>query len=160
MVKINQPQSWTSDPHDLYVPIAHEGETIGFCKPLHAARILDTLNDDDKLRKALQMVCSDLVAQTGGDPRTVNELIQQYLAKAARPKQGIAAIALLLKERQDELDVTDEEFARFCDTFRLSPSELQCIYDGQEIEARQLNSLSRILGLTMEELMMVWKGEN
>jgi hypothetical protein len=121
---------------------------------------LDILNEEEKVRKALQLACYDLVSRQGGSSDGVNDLVQQYLAKAGRPKQGAAAIALLLKERQDELDVSDEEFAKFCGTFRLSREELEGIYAGAEIESKQLTPLSRILGLSVDDLITVWQGEN
>lgn len=159
MVRFNQRQSWTSNPHDLYVPIAYEGETVGFLKPNHAGQILEALNDDEKLRKALKLACYDLVARSGGSKENVADLVQQYLAKAGRPTRGVAAIALFLRERQLELDLTDDEFAKFCDTFRLSAAELEGIYRGNELESTQLTPLARILGMSVDELIYVWKGE-
>jgi hypothetical protein len=158
MAKINQPQPWESNPGETYVPVLHEGQVVGFCRPSYVARILETLNDDERLRKALQIACYDLIARSGGSTASVNDLVQQYLLKAERPKRGTGAIALLLKERQDALDLTDEEFAKFCDTFRLSREELKNIYAGLDIENTQLAPLSRILGITMDELIDFWKG--
>jgi hypothetical protein len=85
--------------------------------------------------------------------------MQQYLAKTERPRSGTGAIAILLEERQEELDLTDEEFAKFCDTFRLSREELRNIYAGEDIENTQLAPLSRILGMTIDEIIEVWRGE-
>ena len=159
MAKINQPQPWESNSGETYIPLLHEGKVVGFCRPSYADRILETLNDDEKLRKALQLACYDLVARSGGSSDSVNDLVQQYLTKAERPKRGTGAIALLLKERQEALDLTDEEFAKFCDTFRLSRAELKNIYASQDIDNTQLAPLSRILGITMDELIDFWKGE-
>ena len=158
MVRFNQPKLWTSDPNEMYVPISYQGEMVGFCKPNYATQLLETLNGDDKFRKALQLACYDLVAKSGGSPEQINALMQQYLQKAQRPKEGIGAIALYLKERQQELDLTDEEFIKFCNSFRLSPQELDSIYSGQEIDSKQLAPLSRILGLTVDEVIAVLQG--
>ncbi|NJP11172.1 MAG: hypothetical protein HC866_18250 [Leptolyngbyaceae cyanobacterium RU_5_1] len=159
MARINQPQSWTFNPTDLYGPIFYEGQIVGYCTPTVATRIIETLNDDQKLRKALWLACRDLAAQIGEESEDVDELVEQYIARAERPRRGAGAIALLLKERQDQLDLTHEEFAKFCDTFRLSQAELLDIYDGQEIESQQLTPLSRILGMTVDQLIEVWKGD-
>ncbi len=159
MVKINQPQPWESNPGETFVPVLHEGQVIGFCRLNYADRIVETLNDDEKLRKALHFACYDLIARSGGSTDSVNDLVQQYLAKAERPKSGTGAIALLLQERQNALDLTDEEFAKFCDTFRLSREELKNIYAGHDIENTQLAPLSRILGLSIDELIEVWRGQ-
>lgn len=159
MVKINQPLPWAMNPNGAYVPVSYEGRMVGLCRPDFAKRIIDTLNDDERLRKALEMACSDLLEKTGGSS-SVDELMQHYLVKAERPKSGVGAIALLLQERQEELDLTDEEFAKFCDTFRLSRHELHEIYAGVDLDSSQLPPLSRILGLTTDELLHVWRGSD
>ncbi|MCL6436597.1 MAG: hypothetical protein K6T90_20795 [Leptolyngbyaceae cyanobacterium HOT.MB2.61] len=159
MAKINQPLPWESNSDEPFLPISYEGEVIGFCRSDYASQIVETLNDDDKLRKALYLACYDLVARSGGSTSNINELMQQYIAKATRPRRGTGAIALLLKERQADLDLTDEEFAKFCDTFRLSREELRNIYAGADIENTQLSSLSRILGMTVDEVIEVWRGK-
>ncbi|MBF2025250.1 MAG: hypothetical protein IGS48_00580 [Oscillatoriales cyanobacterium C42_A2020_001] len=158
MVRFDKLPSWSSNPHDHYVPISHEGEVVGFCKPAYVARILETLNEDEKLRQALELACYDLISRAGGNRTEVEDLVQKYLARVARPKQGTAAIAHYLKERQVELDLTDGEFAKFCYTFRLSPSDLAGIYSGGDIDSRLLIPLSRILGMTVDELIAVWQG--
>lgn len=159
MTKIYQPLPWELYPQNTYVPISFEQRVIGLCKPNFAARIVEALNDDEKVRKALYMACNELSAQLDGTI-TADELMQQYLLKAQRPTHGAAFIALLLQERQESLDLTDEEFAKFCDTFRLSREELRNIFAGEEIESTQLGPLCRILGLTMDELIEAWKGSN
>jgi hypothetical protein len=155
---MQQTLSWKVNSQDSYVPMLYEGIVVGFCKSAYANRITDTLNEEEKLLKALQMACYDLVAKAGGSTGSVDDLVRQYLSKAERPKRGIGAIALLLKERQTELDLPDEGFARFCDSFRLSPEELRTIYAGEEIESTQLAPLSRILGMSMDDLIAVWQG--
>jgi len=160
MAKINQPLPWGMDATDTYVPISHEGKVIGFCKPDYASSVIDILNEVDKLQKALDLACYDLVARSGGSTTAVTDMVQQYLEKAERPKSGTALIALLLEERRDALDLTDEEFAKFCDTFKLSRDELKGIYANEEIESAQLTPLSRILGMTVDELIDAWKGQD
>lgn len=158
MVRFNQQQSWTSNPHDLYIPVAYDGEVVGYLKPKHVEQILDALNDSEKVRKALKLACYDLVARSGGSKEKVSDLVQKYLTRAGRPTRGVAAIALFLRERQLELDLTDDEFKKFCDTFRLSAAELEGIYQGNELDSAQLTPLARILGMSVDELIQVWKG--
>lgn len=160
MVSINQPPSWQSDPHTPYTPIFYEEEMVGFCKPSYASRILEILNEEDRCRRALRIACEDLAARSRDSFDTADDLMQQYLAKTARPKRGASLIALLLKERQEDLDLSDEEFAKFCDSYRLSRQELKNIYGGAEIESGQLTPLSRILGITVDEVIEAWKGKD
>lgn len=160
MVSINQPPSWQSDPHNPYIPIFYEEEMIGFCKPSYASRILEILNEEDRCRKALRIACEELVTRSQDSTDTADDLMQQYLAKTARPKRGASLIALLLKERQEDLDLSNEEFAKFCDSYRLSREELKNIYAGAEIESGQLTPLSRILGKSVDEIIEVWKGKD
>ncbi|HIK16347.1 MAG TPA: hypothetical protein IGS53_13840 [Leptolyngbyaceae cyanobacterium M33_DOE_097] len=160
MARINQPLPWDINPNGAYVPILVEGKVVGFCRPDFAKRIVDTMNESDKARKALKMACYDLVARSGGGSSEVDSLAEQYLAKAQRPKSGTGAIALLLKDRQEELDLTDDEFAKFCDTFRLSRDELYAIYAGADLDSNQLTPLARILGLSVDDLIDVWKGSD
>ena len=157
MDRFHKPLAWKLQPDETYVPILYEGEVVGFCKPDIAQRIVESFNEDDTYRRALQIACYDLIARSGST-RNLEKLMQRYIAKAERPKSGTGAIAMALNERQRELDLTDEEFARFCDTFRLSREELQGIYAGEAIEGNQLSPLSRILGLSMDELIELWKG--
>lgn len=158
MAKINRSLPWEANSSETFAPLSYEGEIVGFCKLDYANQIAAILNEEEQHRKALYLACYDLVAKSGGHTEEINDLMQQYLAKAARPKSGTGAIALLLKERQAELDLTDEEFAKFCDTFRLSRAELKSIYAGTEIESNQLMPLSRILGMTQDELIEAWRG--
>jgi len=131
----------------------------GFCTSEQAATIAKSLNETETLRKALHLACYDLVARMGGSSDSVADLVQQYLAKAERPLQGSALIAVLLRERQINLDLTEEKFAKFCDSYRLSPLELHGIYQGIEVESEQLIPLSRILGKTVDEVIEAWKGD-
>jgi hypothetical protein len=158
-VSINQPPAWQSDPHTPYIPISFEEEVVGFCQPSYANRIITTLNDEEQYHRALHLACSDLIARSQGHIGSVDELVQEYLAKAARPKRGAGLIALLLKERQEDLDLSDDEFTKFCDSYRLSPKELQDIYAGVEISGDQLTPLSRILGTSTDEIIEAWKGK-
>lgn len=158
MPKINQPPDWEIDTQSSYIPVSYQGKTVGYFQPEHASHLVELLNEDDKLRKALQLACYDLIARSGGSTSAVNDLVEQYLAKAERPKSGAGVVALLLRERQADLDISDEEFARFCNTFRLSQEELKNIYNGEELESNQLVPLARILGITVDELVNLWKG--
>ncbi|MGA7933131.1 MAG: hypothetical protein WCA35_06260 [Kovacikia sp.] len=159
MAKSDSSLPWECNPSDFYVPITYEGKVIGFSKSVYASQIVSNLNHAEKLHRALYMACYDLIARAGDNSATVAELMQQYLTKVERPKSGTGAIVLLLRERQVALDLTDDEFAKFCDSFRLSRVELKGIYAGEEIENSQLAPLSRILGLTADELIAVWRGD-
>ncbi|MBW4521539.1 MAG: hypothetical protein KME16_17815 [Scytolyngbya sp. HA4215-MV1] len=157
MVSINQPPAWHFDSQEVYVPLSFEGEVVGFCKLNHASRIVEILNEEDRCQKALRLACYDLAARSGGSDG-VDVLIEKYLAKTERPKRGTGVVALLLKERQTDLDLNDDEFAKFCDTYRVSRNELSRIYSGEEIGSGQLNCLARILGISVDELISIWQG--
>lgn len=159
MVRFSQSRSWMSNSDESYVPILHEGEVVGFCNPHYVTRIVDTLNEDEISRKALQAACADLIARAGRTDIGVHDLMQQYLELASRPKHGVAAIALYLKERQAELDLNDEEFAKFCDSFRLSKKELNAIYNGELVDPKQLTPVSRILGMSVDDVIVVLRGD-
>jgi len=73
-------------------------------------------------------------------------------------RSGTGAIALWLKQRQTDLDITDQEFERFCDSYRLLPIKLQGIYEGREIDSSMLTPLSRVLGCSVEEVLQVLEG--
>ncbi len=150
---------WECSTQSSYVPLSHEGMIVGFCDPKHAGAIAKLLNEAEMFQKALHQACYDLNARTGGSSERVEDLVQQYLAKAERPLQGSALIAILLRERQIDLDLTEDEFAKFCDSYRLSRAELRGIYQGIEVESHQLISLSRILGKTVDQVIEAWKGD-
>ncbi|HEY9654459.1 MAG TPA: hypothetical protein V6C50_03120 [Crinalium sp.] len=158
MAKTPQPLSWAFNDHESLQPITYEGKVVGFCQPAYTRHIVKHLNKGEQLYKALELACYDLTARSGGSATGIGELVQQYLAKAVSPTSGTALVALLLQQRQEDLDLNDEEFAKVCDTFRLSPVELQAIYRNEDIEHNQLNPLARILGLTVDELIDAWKG--
>jgi hypothetical protein len=84
--------------------------------------------------------------------------MKKYIIRSERPKYGIRAIAFLLRERQEELDLGDREFTKFCDSFKLSPAELNNIYAGESVQDSLLVALSRILGITKEKLIEVRDG--
>lgn len=160
MLPKNQALRWDFDPYDPYFPISYEGVGVGFCKLDFAARIANVLNEDEKLRKALQMACFDLLQQSGGDPNRVNELMNKYLERSERPKRGMGALAYLLCDRQEELDMSDKEFIRFCESYKLSAKELKDIYEGKDISDRKLAVLARILRKSVEELTEVRDGSS
>jgi hypothetical protein len=157
----NKPLPWQLNRNEPYWPIYYEDQVVvGFCRPEYAPRLVELLNDEEKLRKALHLACLDLIKQSDGDPTQVQALIKKYIKKTERPKYGTAAIAFLLRDRQEELDVSDKEFARFCDSYKLSPEALKNIYTGKKIEDSLLIVLSRILGKSVEELAEVRDGTN
>lgn len=154
----NQPKPWQFHPKEPYLPVTYEGKVVGLCKPEYAMRMLEVLNDEEKVRKALLLACLDLMRQSNGDPNEAEQLVKKYLAKAERPKYGTRAIAAMLHDRQEQLDISDDEFAKFCDSYKLSRKELQGIYAGLKIGDIQLGPLSRILGRSAEDLMAVRDG--
>lgn len=158
MPRHNKSHPWQFDPYDSYSPITYEGIGVGFCKLDFADRIVEVLNEDEKLRQALKMACSDLIRQSGGDPNQVDELVKKYIEKTEHPKYGSGAIAYLLRDRQEELDMSDREFSRFCESYKLSPQELKDIYEGKDVSNSQLGVLARILRKSTEELIKLWNG--
>ncbi|HIK07232.1 MAG TPA: hypothetical protein IGS40_21495 [Trichormus sp. M33_DOE_039] len=154
----NEPLEWQSNTQDAYVPIYHKGNLVGFFKQEYANEVIQFLNEDEVLKKALKRSCADLLKATGKDINLVNSLIRKYIQVSERPKHGTRAIALLLKERQTELDLSDSEFTKFCDTFKISPTELNSIYAGEAFDDRLLLPLTRILGITKERLLEVRDG--
>lgn len=155
----NKPLPWQFNPNEPYVPIYFEDQVVvGFCRPEYAPRLVELLNEEEKLRKAMHLACLDLLKHSGGDPSQVQALIKKYIKKTERPKHGTGAIAFLLRDRQEELDISDKEFVRFCDSYKLSPEALKEIYAGKKIDNGQLLVLSRILGKSIEELIEVRDG--
>jgi hypothetical protein len=154
----NEPQDWQFESHEPFVPVYYQGKVVGVIKQEYAANLTKFLNEDDLLTKALKRACLDLVKQSGGDTSQVKDLMKKYIKMSEKPKFGTRAIAFLLRERQEELDLGDREFTKFCDTFKLSPAELNNIYAGESVEDSLLMPLSRILGITKEKLMEVRDG--
>lgn len=158
MVLPGEPSAWQVTTVETYVPMTYEEEIVGFCKPDFAIRIVDAMNDQEKLYKALRLACYDLLGRSGGSTGPVELLMEQYLSKTAYPTSGVGAIAALLRDRQDELDVNDKEFIRFCDSYRLPKHKLLGILSGEEIDSEDLSSLSRILGRSIDDLLEVLEG--
>jgi len=145
-----------------YLAIYHEDREVGFCTPEFADLIVEALNENDQLHeenetinKALQMACLELLKRSGGKP---NQVMRKYLQKAKRPKHGSRAIAHLLRDRQKQLDLSNHEFIRFCDSYKLSPQELLDIYKGKEVTDSQLRAVSRIVGKSFDELVSTRDG--
>ncbi|BAY76370.1 hypothetical protein NIES25_28190 [Nostoc linckia NIES-25] len=154
----NEPLDWQLEVNNPYVPIYHKGDLVGFFKQEYASEVIKFLNEEEVLKKALKMACTDLIKKIGGDPSKVNYLMEKYVKTCERPKYGTRAIAVLLRDRQKELDLSNQEFAKFCDTFKLSPTELNNIYAGEVFDDSLLAPLSRILGIAKERLLEVRNG--
>ncbi len=152
--------AWTSDPQASFVPIFYDGAIVGFGKADMAGKMTELLNAQEKMYKALRLSCLDYIRKSGGDTSRVEELMRKYIARAERPKYGSRAVAAILRDRQIELNVSDREFVRFCETYKLSLQELKEIYAGEEIIDSQLGPISRILGMSMEELIQIRDGGN
>ncbi|BAZ38027.1 hypothetical protein NIES4101_39620 [Calothrix sp. NIES-4101] len=149
---------WQVGRHEAYMPVYYQGAIAGFFKREFSESITKHLNEDELLKKALTTACTDLIRQSGGDIHQVKTLINEYLKMCDRPKYGTLAVAALLQERQQELDLGDREFTKFCDTFKLSPVELNNIYAGEHIDDSLIAPISRILGLPKDELLQVRDG--
>ncbi|MEH2061756.1 MAG: hypothetical protein V7K50_05685 [Nostoc sp.] len=154
----NEPLDWHFESNEPYIPVYHKGDLVGFFKPEYASEIIKFLNEEEVLKKALKMACTDLIKKLGGDTRKVYYVMEKYIKTSERPKHGIRAIAVLLQDRQKELDLSNQEFAKFCDTFKLSPTELNNIYAGEAFDDSLLAPLSRILGMAKERLLEVRDG--
>lgn len=151
---------WKFDSKASFVPILLDGTIVGFCQAERAARITELLNAQEKIYKALRLSCLDYIRKSGGDTSRVEELMRKYISRAERPKYGSRALAAILRDRQVELNVSDREFVRFCETYKLSLAELKEIYAGEEIIDSQLGPLSRILGMSIDELLEIRDGGN
>jgi hypothetical protein len=160
----NEPLDWQVESNEPFIPVYHKGDLVGFFKPEYASEIIKFLNEEEVLKKALKMACSDLIKKMGGDTRKVYYLMEKYVKTSERPKHGTRAMptavnyAVLLQDRQKELDLSNQEFTKFCDTFKLSPTELNNIYAGEAFDDSLLAPLSRILGMAKERLLEVRDG--
>lgn len=154
----NEPTDWQIGNHENYMPFYYRGAIAGFLKKEYSAAIIQHLNEDELLKKALTRACTDLIRQSGGDVTKVKDLMSKYLQISERPKHGTFAIAALLRERQQELDLGEREFMKFCDTFKLSPVELGNIYAGEAVDNNLIAPISRILGISKEQLLVVRDG--
>lgn len=151
----NEPDNWQFSAKEHFLPIYYKGRVAGYFKEEFAGEITKFLNEENLLKKALHNACIDLVKQSNGDPNQVKEMMKKYLQMSERPKYGTRAIANLLRERQQELDLATQEFTKFCDSFKLSPVDLNNIYAGGQIDNSILVPLSRILGIPKERVIEI-----
>ncbi len=165
MTDSNQPLRLHFNSNNAYIEILYGDIQVGFCKPEFAAKLMESLNKDrelqeenQKLNKALQIACWDLMMMYGGKPTQVNQLIMRYLDKAKRPEHGTRAIAMLLLDRQKGMKMSNREFAIFCNSHKLPPKELMDIFMEKDVSDRQLGPISRIVGKTIQELMEIRDG--
>lgn len=142
-----------------YVSLLYEGELVGICHPKYATEITQVMNEQNLLKRALRLACLDLLkSQKGKTKEQLDELIKKYISLAERPKSGPRAVALLLRERQEQLKVGKQEFIKFCDIHKLSPQELQNIFLGNPIPSHLIAPIARILGVTSDEVLQVLEG--
>lgn len=165
MTKSNQQLRLQVNHYRSYISISSEDMEVGFCTPEFAAKIVEIFNEYERLNeesetlyKALQLACLDLIKRSGGNGKQVSRMIKQYIDKAKRPEHGTRAIAFLLRQRQEELDLSPKEFVRFCYSYKLTPQELKDIYNGKDISDRLLRVLARILAKSIEELTEIRDG--
>lgn len=157
MSEIEEELSWERGM-GFFIPINYEGELIGLCKPEYAEEIVDSMNEQEKLRKALRFACLDLLRHLGGPKDRADDMIRKYLSLAERPKYGPRAIAVLLRERQEQLKVSGPEFIKFCDIHKVSPENLKDIYAGKSIPPNLVGPISRILGKTPVDVKKILEG--
>ncbi|MBW4643379.1 MAG: hypothetical protein KME23_10385 [Goleter apudmare HA4340-LM2] len=158
MSSYNETLDWQFESSNLYMPIYYKGDLVGFLNQEYASEIIKFLNEEEVLTKALKKACTDLLQKTGGDTSQVKHMMKKYIKISERPKYGTRAIAVLLNQRQKELDLNSQEFTKFCDTFKVSPTELNNIYTGEVVDDILLAPLSRILGISKERLLAVRDG--
>ena len=159
----DKPLEWQINVHDFYVPLTYKGKSVGLIDPQYAKGIINILNGEESVKKALRLACEDLLIEEGGDPQDIKELkalMREYITRTRKPRSGTPAIAALLKERQKELDISQLEFVRFCDSYKLSPDDLKSIYNGEPIESRLFPPLCRILGKETEDLIAIIEGQD
>lgn len=158
MIQIQESLSWEFDPERPHLPIYREGELVGYCHPFYAREIVEAMNDRDKFRKALRMACADLLRAKGGNPAKLEEMIEKYLSKTERPKSGPRAIAAMLLDRKKELQLSPQEFLKFCDTYKVSSQHLNDLAAGKAVNPNLINPLARILGISGSEVKEVLNG--
>ncbi|NJK27397.1 MAG: hypothetical protein HC925_00815 [Coleofasciculaceae cyanobacterium SM2_3_26] len=158
MNPVTEPVAWEVALEQQYVPLLHEGNMVGFCTPTYAKEIAEALNEEDRVRKALRMACLDLLRRVGGDTSRVGELMERYIERAQRPKFGPRAIAAMLSDRQRDLQLSNQEFVKFCDTYKVSPRELKSIYAGENIDRRLIAPIARILGIAPADVLDILEG--
>ena len=146
---------WELGAMQPHVPLFYEGELVGYFEPDYAEEIVEALNERDRLQKALRLACLDLLKKMGVSSNRANELTNRYLTRAERPKFGPRAIAAMLVDRQKALRVSPQEFMKFCDTYKISPLQLDDIYEGKPISNDLIPPIARILGITEEEVLDV-----
>ena len=117
-----------------YIAISCEDMEVGFCTPEFAAKMVEIFNEYERLHEE-------------------NETLNKALKLACT-----RAIAFLLRERQQALDISNREFVRFCASYKLAPQQLKDIFQGKDIPDSQLKSLSHILGKSVDELIEVRDG--
>ncbi len=168
MNKNNQPLRLQLDLYRSYIPISYEEMEVGFCTPEFSSKIVEIFNeheqlveDNEALNKAFKLACLDLIKKSGGDPRDANKLqylMKQYMEKSKRPENGSRAIVYLLRERKEQLGISNREFVRFCYSYKLPPKELKEIFSGKEVTDKHLKCISRILGKPVEDLIEIRDG--
>lgn len=154
----NLPVDWQLEPEPTFIKVTYKGELVGFFTPEHAKSVVKVFNEEESLLKALRRACADLIAERNGNPSQVAELMKYYINNTKRPKYGTGAIAFLLKERKEELDINTQEFILFCESYKLSQQELREIHAGKKIDDSCLTPLSRILGKPVSELVAIRDG--
>jgi len=155
MNSIDEPLPWRVNPSAAYAPLEYEGETIGYCEPEYAEEIAAAMNDRITLEKALRMACRDLLKRMKKDTSRTSELANRYLQQAKRPTSGPRALAYMLAERQRELGLSQAEFFKFCDTFKISGRDIADMADGKDVPTRNIAPISRVLGIAPTEVETV-----
>lgn len=152
MNPIDEPLPWRVNAKASYVPLEFEGETVGYCDPEYADELAMTMNEQITLQKALRMACRDLLKRMNKDTKRAQDLADRYIQQAKRPTSGPRALAFLLVDRQRELGLSQQEFFKFCDTFKISERDIAELAEGRAIAPRNIAPISRVLGITPTEV--------
>jgi hypothetical protein len=150
--------NWQIDRETSYVPLYYKGEIVGVVDAQYVDQLGTALNDDENVRKALRKACYDLISLQGGTESEIEPLMDRYLSKTKIPKQGVAALAFMLKDRQKALDLNNQQFLKFCDSYKLSRQDIQNILKGKNIDDELLTPITRILGISYDEVLSVRYG--
>lgn len=159
-IQIQEPLSWESQPENPHIPIYREGKLVAYCHPDYVQQIVDAMNEEEKVRKALRFACADLIRTKKENSTKVDDLMAKYIAKTERPKFGPQAIAVLLIDRQKELRLSTPEFIKFCDTYKLSAEDIKNLATGKPIDPILINPIARILGVSAVNVKEVLNGNS
>lgn len=152
-------KAWEIHQDEQFTAVFHHQKLVGLITPSYAEKLIKLLNTEESAANALRLACEELLPVNQRSPENIRVLMGEFIKKTRRPKAGPLAVAMLLQERQKSLDLTNQEFLRFCDSYKLPPAQLKSIYTGKEVPFDWLPALARILGISSDAVMNVITGE-